>query len=135
MARAPRARTAGAARAHLPPVSPGHGSRPRSPAMSHPLDLSIGQRLALGFGLLLFMLATFVGVVSNWNARSTAAQDRLVSELVPLNEQASVLERELFQTSVAARDYLVSPEGATAAQYRAEARDAGAAPPPVGELP
>lgn len=103
--------------------------------MSYPLDISIGQRLALSFGLLLLMLAVFVGVVSNWNARSANAQDALAQRIIPLEEQAALLERALLQVGVGVRAHILTPSDDVQQAYRRAETRARLALQHLGELP
>jgi len=74
------------------------------------LDLSLGQRLGIGFGLLLTVLAVFTGLTVHWHSRSAAAQREYTERIAPLRERADELERATLYVGLTLRSYLLVPE-------------------------
>jgi len=85
-------------------------------------DLSIAQRLSIGFGLFLLLLATMLAVVFTLQGRSSAAQDNFVQRIEPTRESAQNLERSLLLLGLSARGYLLTGTPATLARYQAGLR-------------
>jgi signal transduction histidine kinase/ActR/RegA family two-component response regulator/HAMP domain-containing protein len=79
--------------------------------MKKPLDLSLGQRLALGFGLLALILALLAGLVLRWNGESAAAQRAYLERIAPLGDGVVDLERSLLYVAIAARSQRLIPQG------------------------
>jgi CHASE3 domain sensor protein len=91
------------------------------------LDLSIGQRLAIGLALLLFILVAVLVGVSRSHEGSARAQAAFTQQIAPLRDQAFTLERAVYEVGIAARAYLLNPDAGTVDEYQrvvASARDA-----------
>jgi signal transduction histidine kinase len=89
--------------------------------------MSIGQRLAIGFGLLLLVLAVFAGAVFLWHSQSANAQRAYLERTEPLGDRAEELERAMLYVAIGLRSYLLIPEPHRRESYRrytAEARQA-----------
>ena len=82
-------------------------------------DLSIAQRLSIGFGLLLLLLATVLAVVFTLQGRSDAAHDNFVERIEPRREVAQNLERSLLLLGLSARGYLLSGTPDALERYQA----------------
>src|SRR3954464_6121965 len=104
------------------------------------LDLTLGQRLAIGFGALLLVIAGFSVAVFVWHSQSVDAQRDYTEHVVPLTQQTQALDRALLNASVAMRNYVLQPEPQRLANYRSYAEQArrtlvqlsAAAAPPEG---
>jgi signal transduction histidine kinase/CheY-like chemotaxis protein/CHASE3 domain sensor protein len=83
------------------------------------VDLSIGQRLTIGFGGVLLVLGAFVAAVAYWNAGSARTQQRYADQIVPVREQAEALERSVLYVGIAMRSFLLQPDSDRLARYRA----------------
>jgi signal transduction histidine kinase len=100
--------------AELPRVEPVHSE----------LDLTLGQRLAIGFGALLLVIAVFAVAVFLWHTQSVAAQRDYTERVVPLSQQTQELDRSLLNAAVAMRNYVLQPEPQRLANYRSYAERA-----------
>jgi signal transduction histidine kinase len=85
------------------------------------LDLTVGQRLAIGFGLLLLTILAFSVAVSVWHAESTDAQRDYSEEIAPLTHRADRLERATLYLGIGLRSYLLVPDAQRLATYRSYA--------------
>ena len=103
--------------------------------MKQRFDLSIGQRLALSFVVVVLVVAVFVAFLSGWHRHSSAAQEQVESRILPLVERIHAVERALLQVSVATRAYLLSPEKDTFERYRRSVDRAAAAVQQLAEYP
>jgi len=88
------------------------------------LDLTLGQRLAIGFGALLLVIVAFAVAVFVWHSQSVDAQRDYTEHLVPLAQQTQALDRALLNSSVAMRSYVLQPEPQRLANYRSYAEQA-----------
>jgi signal transduction histidine kinase/CHASE3 domain sensor protein len=86
-------------------------------------DLTVGQRLALGFAAPLVLLAGFVVAVYSWNDRTQRQQEDLIEQLWPVSEATQDLERSILQASIALRDYLLTPDAAHLAGAQGQLAD------------
>ncbi|HEX7044610.1 MAG TPA: ATP-binding protein [Burkholderiales bacterium] len=86
--------------------------------MKQRFDLSIGQRLTLGFVVVVLVLAVFVAVLSGWHRHSIAAQEEVEGRILPLVDRVHAVERALLAVSVATRAYLLHPGADTLERYR-----------------
>ncbi len=68
-------------------------------------DLSFGQRLAAGFGMLLVLMGVLALVAAISNQRSAEAMRTFNNEAIPLGRAADVLERSVLRTSAALQSY------------------------------
>jgi signal transduction histidine kinase len=88
------------------------------------LDLTLGQRLAIGFGTLLLVIAAFSVAVFVWHSQSVDAQRDYVERVVPLTQQTQALDRSILNAAVAMRSYVIQPEPQRLANYRSYAERA-----------
>lgn len=95
--------------------------------MTGRFDLSIGQRLGIGFGLILLTVGTFTGAVIRWQAQSSRAQHTFITETAPLDAQGTALERALLSTAITFRSYVLSPDQGRLAAYQRSIEDAAEA--------
>ena len=102
--------------------------------MKQPLDISIGQRLTMAFGLLVLLLGVFVGFVWSWHADSVRAEERLSEEIVPQVSQISAMKYALLNVGIATRAYIMQPEASRLEQQRSAVEAARADLRRVGEL-
>ena len=73
------------------------------------LDLSIGQRLAIGFGILLLLLASGFGYLYLVQKESSEAQALFEEKIAPRTELANQLQRAILYTGINARSFLLAP--------------------------
>lgn len=88
------------------------------------LDLTLGQRLAIGFGALLLVIMAFSVAVYVWHSQSVAAQRDYTDRVMPLTQQTQALDRALLNASVAMRNYVLQPQPQRLANYRSYAEQA-----------
>jgi signal transduction histidine kinase len=88
------------------------------------LDLTVGQRLAIGFGALLLVVATFAISVAIWHSQSAAAQRAYTDQIAPLTHRADRLERSLLYAGISMRSYLLVPEPQRLANHRTHVEQA-----------
>src|SRR3954451_13705418 len=69
------------------------------------LDLSLGQRLAIGFGILLILLLGLFGAFVYEGQRADAIREQLASDIAPRAQAAGTLQTALLRQSVALRSY------------------------------
>jgi len=82
------------------------------------LDLTVGQRLAVGFGALLLVIFVFAIAVFVWHSQSAAAQRAYTERIAPLTQRADTLERSMLYVGMTMRSYLLVPEPSRLASYR-----------------
>jgi signal transduction histidine kinase len=82
------------------------------------LDLTLAQRLAIGFGALLLVIVVFAVALYVWHQQSVAAQRDYTERVMPLTQQTQALDRVLLNASVAMRNYVLQPEPQRLANYR-----------------
>jgi CHASE3 domain sensor protein len=82
------------------------------------LDLSIGQRLAIGSALMIAVLAGVLMRVSISHEASTRVQSMFARQIVPLTERADTLERGVYRVAVGLRDYVITPDERNYAEFR-----------------
>jgi signal transduction histidine kinase/HAMP domain-containing protein len=100
--------------------------------MNRRIDLSIWQRLALGFGVAGALLALLVVTSHRWSERIEAMQRRQDELVRPRATAAARLETAALYAALAAREYAITPDAAHLQAYEADAqkvRDALAALP------
>jgi PAS domain S-box-containing protein len=88
------------------------------------LDLSISQRLAAGFGMLLLILGGFAIAVARWQATSAEAERRFVEEIAPRQERTIDLERSVLNVATALRAFALTPTADFLASHRSAVEDA-----------
>jgi signal transduction histidine kinase len=93
-------------------------------AVHRELDLTLGQRLAIGFGTLLLVIAVFSVAVFVWHQQSVKAQRDYTERVMPLTQQTQALDRALLNAAVAMRNYVLQPEPQRLANYRSYAEQA-----------
>jgi signal transduction histidine kinase len=93
-------------------------------AVHRELDLTLGQRLSIGFGTLLLVIAVFSVAVFVWHQQSVAAQRDYTERVMPLTQRTQALDRMLLNASVAMRNYVLQPEPQRLANYRSYAEQA-----------
>jgi signal transduction histidine kinase len=98
----------------MPEVGPVHSE----------IDLTLGRRLALGFGTLLLVIAIFSVALFVWHSQSANAQRDYTEGVVPLSQQTQALDRALLKAAVAMRNYTLQPEPQRLANYRSYAGQA-----------
>jgi signal transduction histidine kinase len=106
------------------PATTGEGAH--SP-IGRELNLSIGTRLAIGFGLLFVIIAAFTGAVFVWHTRSAEAQREYLEHIAPITLRADSLERTLLYVGIGMRSYLLVPDPGRLANFNRYAADADAA--------
>jgi CHASE3 domain sensor protein len=74
------------------------------------LDLSVGQRLTIGFALMLVLFAAVFAAVSRSHHASARAEAAYTNEIVPQREKAFALERAVYGLGIDTRAYLISPD-------------------------
>jgi len=91
------------------------------------LDLSVGQRLALGFGAAGALIALMAAVSQLATARVGAVRERLSTVTAPRADAAAQLEHGVLYMAIAARSYVLFPEASRREAYdEAERRVRGA---------
>ena len=78
--------------------------------MNKRIDLSVGQRLGLGFVFKLAVLAGLLGAMVHWNEQSAAAERHFIEHIAPLNDAAAELDHALVLVTIGLRSYLVAPD-------------------------
>jgi signal transduction histidine kinase len=82
------------------------------------LDLTIGQRLAIGFGALLLVMLSFTAAVLMWHSQSADAQRDYLDRIAPITQRADAVERNLLYVGVTMRSYLLGSGPQRLAIYR-----------------
>src|SRR5688572_3234075 len=88
------------------------------------LDLSIGQRLTIGFVLMLLVLIGVLVSVSRAHEASARAQATYSRQIAPLTERAAALERSVYQVAIGVRDYVITPDPLSLSEYKTAAEGA-----------
>src|SRR5262245_48640976 len=91
------------------------------------LDVSLGRRLAWGFGLLFVVVASFAAVVFVWHSRSVDAQREYAEHIAPVTGHADALERRLLYVGIGMRSYLLLPDEPRRQTFNRSAAEAQAA--------
>ncbi|HEY8535511.1 MAG TPA: ATP-binding protein [Vicinamibacterales bacterium] len=86
-------------------------------------DLSIAQRLALGFGVVLAIAAGVTAFVFDRHERSVEAQRAYVEAIAPRRDRAVDVEEAMLSLAIVVRSYLIQPEATRLERVR-EARQA-----------
>jgi len=87
-------------------------------------DLTIGERLAVGFALMLLILVVLLISVGQAHRASAQAQAAFTRHIAPLTEQAISLERDVYEVAIALRNYMIAPDEANLMHYRSTTEDA-----------
>jgi signal transduction histidine kinase/CheY-like chemotaxis protein len=83
-------------------------------------NLSITQRLALGFMLLLAINITMLAVIRSWQGQSTVANREYAERAAPQYELATDLQHQILNVSIAIRTHLLAPSPETRREFDAE---------------
>ena len=75
-------------------------------------NLSIGQRMTVGFGALLVLLGALLGGIYSWQQDSERAQHNFTQYSRPLTDAAHTLEHGILRVGITLRAYLLNPEPA-----------------------
>jgi two-component system CheB/CheR fusion protein len=75
----------------------------------HQRNISVRERLTLGFGSIVVVLAALLSVTQWQQSRSAAAQERLTQRVLPRSTLALDLERSVLQVAIYVRAYLLDP--------------------------
>lgn len=97
------------------------------------VDLSIGQRLVIGFSLVLLVVAVMLGTFLQWHAASAQAQTQYADRIAPLREQVHVLERNIYSVAITLRAALLQPSTDRMQRFSRSVGDARAALQTLGE--
>jgi signal transduction histidine kinase/CheY-like chemotaxis protein len=78
-------------------------------------DLSIGQRLSIGFGVLLLLLAVIGAAMLESQGKSARAEELYLTQVLPVRDGAITLERAILYVAIDVRAYLLElgPESLT----------------------
>jgi signal transduction histidine kinase/CHASE3 domain sensor protein len=90
--------------------------------MKRHFNLSVGQRLLLGFGLLLMVLGGFMAAVYRWQSRSEQAQVSYTDTISPRLAATEALERSVLNLAIASRRYLLSAEDSRLQEFHEAAQ-------------
>lgn len=101
--------------------------------MNRVSDLSIGQRLALGFGLVMAVVAVVMVIFLQWHASGAAAQSAYTDRIAPLRDRAHALERGIYSVGIAMRSALLDPTPERAERFAESAREAHVALATLGD--
>ncbi len=85
--------------------------------MSRFNDLTIGQRLAIGFSALLLLLGALLGGIYAWEVDSTRAQNDFARRSLPLVEAAANVEDGILRVALALRAYMLEPSAERLERY------------------
>lgn len=97
--------------------------------------MSVGQRLAVGFGGLLALMIALLVAVSGWHASSVKAQRTYETRIAPLIEHSADVESELLHAAIDARTYFVLGDPERLELYRQRIQSARAAIRRLEQIP
>ena len=103
--------------------------------MRRGLDLSIGQRLGVGFAILAVALVGVMASTMYWNARSGAAEQEFTLRITPRTQATDELEGSLMRVAIAVRSYLIAPGRERQQRVEDSVENARTALRRLGELP
>lgn len=72
-------------------------------------DLTVGQRLTIGFSALLLLLCALLGSIYAWEVDSTRAQNDFARRSLPLVQAASDVEDGILRVGLGLRAYMLEP--------------------------
>jgi methyl-accepting chemotaxis protein len=98
-------------------------------------DLSIGQRLALGFGLFFTVVILLLAAAFHLHASSARAQARYSDVIEPLSSRLHALERDIYSVGLSVRSVLLPPVPERLASLRQSTGKARATLQLLGDLP
>jgi signal transduction histidine kinase/CheY-like chemotaxis protein len=96
-------------------------------------DLTIGQRLAVGFGLYLALLAVVLSAFFAWHAAGARAQDEYAGRIAPLRDSLHMAERRIYAVAITARSAVIEPAPERIADFERSVTDARSAIDALGE--
>jgi CHASE3 domain sensor protein len=73
-------------------------------------DVTVGQKLAAGFGIVIALVAVLGGIAVVASGRVKASQQRQTLVVAPRGEGAAALEVAVLNAAVAARNYVLTRE-------------------------
>jgi signal transduction histidine kinase/ActR/RegA family two-component response regulator len=80
-------------------------------------DLTIGQKLAVGFGLYLALLAAVLGAFFAWHSAGARAQDEYAGRIAPLRDSLHTAERRIYAVAITARSAVIQPTPERSADF------------------
>ncbi|MFO1375950.1 MAG: ATP-binding protein [Steroidobacteraceae bacterium] len=86
--------------------------------MSKRVDLTLGERLGLGFAAMMVGLGLFTSAVLYFGAQSARAQRVYLEDITPLYAQAEALERSMLYIAIGMRDLMLYSQTTTPEQLR-----------------
>ena len=98
-------------------------------------DLSIGQRLAGGFGVVMLLFAVFAGVSLGYQREADDAQRRLTQGIIPRAQAAEELERAIFRVAIQLRNFLLMRDAEREALLKASVDQARSAHRTLAAMP
>lgn len=102
--------------------------------MTGRLDLSIGQRLSIGFLLLLIGLSGLLAAMLHWNEQSADAELAYTRRIAPLNDAAAELDHAVMRITLALRASLAAPTAERLFAYEQRVQEAREALRRLGQL-
>lgn len=72
-------------------------------------DLTIGQRLGLGFGLYLLLLAGVLSTFVSWHGAAARAQSEYAERIIPLRDLVNAATTSIYLTGLDVRSVLLEP--------------------------
>jgi two-component system CheB/CheR fusion protein len=87
-------------------------------------DVSISQRLAIGFGAVAIVFAVLLGLVLRWHADGSAAERTYSERVAPVRDRVHILERDVYRVGIALRTQLLNPSAAGSQAYRTTTQNA-----------
>ncbi len=98
-------------------------------------DVSIAQRLALGFTLIFVVIASLGAAIARWTAHSTHGQEQLMTRVAPLGDAVGQLEARLLKVALGVRAHLFNPTPERQRQHTLNVEEARQALLHLGSLP
>ena len=102
--------------------------------MTGRLDLSIGQRLSIGFLLLLIGLSGLLAAMLHWNEQSADAELAYTRRIAPLNDAAAELDHAVMRITLALRASRAAPTAERLFAYEQRVQEAREALRRLGQL-
>jgi signal transduction histidine kinase/CheY-like chemotaxis protein/CHASE3 domain sensor protein len=90
-------------------------------------DVSIGQRLAIGFGAVLVVMAIALSLVLQWHRDSARAETEYAERIAPVVEGAHELEARIYRVALNLRIYVLTPSAGALEVFRTSVASARAA--------